>query len=79
MIDETFEKDARSAPMFVCIVTNWTAALVVVLDFPFLIKLLGGYTFTISAGFLVIALFLVLFKMPETKGKSPAQIQNEFN
>lgn len=77
-VAECFEKDARSSPIFLCIVANWIAALVVTLDFPFLIKLMQGYTFIISVLTLLITLVLVVRKMPETKGKNAAQIQAAF-
>jgi len=78
-LDECFQKDTRSSPTFLCIVANFTTALIVTLNFPFLIKLLGGFTFITSAIFLVLTIFLVLVKVPETKGRTPQEIQDDFN
>lgn len=78
-VDECFEKDARSSPMFLCIVINWIGALLVVLDFPLLLKYLQGNVFIISIVFLVLTAILVITKVPETKGKSAKQIQAHFN
>jgi len=44
-----------------------------------LIKLIGGYTFLASSAFLAITIILVLVKMPETKGRTPQEIQDDFN
>jgi hypothetical protein len=78
-LDECFQKDSRSSPTFLCIVANFITALVVTLNFPFLIKLIGGYTFLASSAFLAITIILVLVKMPETKGRTPQEIQDDFN
>lgn len=62
-LDECFQKDSRSSPTFLCIVANFVTALLVTLNFPFLIKYMGAYIFLISVGFLLFTIFLVLIKV----------------
>jgi hypothetical protein len=77
-VEDCFKKDARSSPMFVCLVVNWIGALLVVLDFPLLLKYLHGNTFIIPIVVLALTSLLLITKVPETKGKSASQIQAAF-
>lgn len=78
-LDECFQKDSRSSPTFLCIMANFVTALLVTINFPFLIKLLGGYTFLTAAGFLALTIILVFLKVPETRGRSAKEIQGDFD
>ena len=57
---------------------NWAANTCVGFLYPLLDNAIGGYTFFIFAGFLVVFIAYCLLFVPETKGKSPAEVQEFF-
>ena len=57
---------------------NWAANAAVGFSYPLLDDVIGGNTFFIFAGLLVIFVIFTYFRVPETKNKSVAEIQSFF-
>ena len=54
---------------------NWAANAAVGFSYPLLDEVIGGNTFFIFAGLLVIFVAFTYFRVPETKNKSVTEIQ----
>jgi MFS transporter, SP family, arabinose:H+ symporter len=79
MVSEIFPNKIRSKAMSVAIVTLWGANFVVTLTFPaILYRLGGGVAFLIFDLMCVLLLLFVIFKLPETKGKSLEDLEKIF-
>jgi len=78
MVAEIFPNRMRSKGMSVAIMALWLACAVVSISFPQMLeKLSGGTTFLIFA-IICLGNFLYVFKfVPETKGKSLEELENE--
>lgn len=62
--------------MSVAIVTLWTFTFLVSLTFPVILdRLGGGVAFSIFGVMCVLLLVYVIFKLPETKGKSLEELE----
>ena len=62
----------------ITVAVNWTSVSVVTLFFQPLVKLISsGYMFSMFAVISVIATLFIIFFVPETKGKSMQEIQDE--
>ena len=57
---------------------NWAANAAVGFSYPLLDDVIGGNTFFIFAGLLVIFVAFTYFRVPETKNKSVTEIQHFF-
>ena len=57
---------------------NWAANAAVGFSYPLLDDVIGGNTFFIFAGLLVIFVIFTYFRVPETKNKSVSEIQSFF-
>lgn len=78
-VAESFKQNSRSSAMSICVFCNWFSNLILVLMFPILIDIIGGYVFIIfSCVILVTTLYMIIW-LPETKGRSAEEIQNIFN
>lgn len=78
-VAESFRQNARSSAMSICTFNNWFWNLILVLLFPILLKLLSGYVFVIFTAFVIATIIFVVLAIPETKGKTPDEIQCYFN
>lgn len=61
-----------------CAANNWLANTVVALTFSSMQKALSDYSFLPFAGVLALGLAFILAAVPETRGRSLADIQAEF-
>ncbi|MGN6780230.1 MAG: sugar porter family MFS transporter, partial [Marmoricola sp.] len=78
MISEIFPVGVRGSAMSVCTVVNWGANFLVAETFLSLTKGIGrNGVFFLYAALAVIAIYLFTRKVPETKGRSLEEIQEE--
>jgi len=78
MISEIFPLDIREPAMSACTVANWGFNFLISFTFLSLVSAVGKPgTFWIYAGIGVIAFIFFAAKVPETKGKSLEQIEQE--
>jgi SP family arabinose:H+ symporter-like MFS transporter len=76
IISEIFPNKLRSKAMSMAIVALWTACFLVSLTFPVILNRLGGGTaFLMFDIMCLLLLLLVIFKIPETKGKSLEELE----
>ncbi|XP_042319612.1 solute carrier family 2, facilitated glucose transporter member 11-like [Sceloporus undulatus] len=76
---EIFSHSLRPAAFVIGGCLNWAGLFVIGITFPFAVEALGPFCFLIFAVVLVgSGIFFFLF-LPETKGKSVAEITEEFN
>ena len=78
LISEIFPNRIRGAAMSVAVFSLWVACIILVATFPYLNKWLNAHgTFWLYGLICVIGFFVVLAKLPETKGKSLEQIERD--
>jgi sugar porter (SP) family MFS transporter len=78
VIAEIFPNRIRGAAMSVAVVALWVACFVLTYTFPYLNKALGASgTFWVYGGICIAGFFFVLSNLPETKGKSLEEIEND--
>ncbi len=78
LISEIFPNRVRGAAVSVSVSALWIAAFLLTFTFPLLIRNLGvAKTFWIYAAICLSGFFFVLFRVPETKGKSLEKIEWE--
>jgi len=78
VISEIFPNRIRGAAMSVSVTFLWMACFILTYTFPMLNEKLGAAgTFWLYAGICAAGFLLVLFRLPETKGKSLEQIERE--
>ncbi len=78
VISEIFPNRIRGAAMSVAVFSLWVACTVLTFTFPFLQRALGAHgTFWLYGAICVLGFFVVLTKLPETKGKSLEQIERK--
>ncbi len=76
VIAEIFPNRLRSKAMSVAIVTLWTFTFLVSLTFPVVLdRLGGGAAFGIFGVMCILLLIYVIFRLPETKGKSLEELE----
>jgi sugar porter (SP) family MFS transporter len=79
MLSEIFPLKIRSFAIGVCIFALWIANAVVALLFPPVVTALGiGATFFIFAGLGVLALVFIKTQVPETRGRSLEELEDQF-
>lgn len=76
---ELFNQQWRGPAGSVACALNWTCTFLVGLFFPPLQNLMGAYVFIIFAGVSIFVLVFLIKFAPETKGKTFAEIEAEFN
>ena len=64
--------------MAIAATINWIANAAVAFSYPYLADVIGGYTFFIFTGLLVLFVLFTYFCVPETKGKTVQEIQSYF-
>jgi MFS transporter, SP family, arabinose:H+ symporter len=79
MVSEIFPNKIRSEAMSIAIVALWLANFVVTLTFPVILNRLGGgVAFLIFDVMCVLLLLFVIYRLPETKGKSLEELEKIF-
>ncbi|KAK4874427.1 hypothetical protein RN001_013787 [Aquatica leii] len=75
---ELFSHEVKGVANGITITSNWIMLFVVTKTFPIAMKDVGPqFPFYLYASFMVLCLVFVKFCVPETRGKSLEQIQNE--
>jgi SP family sugar porter-like MFS transporter len=78
VISEIFPNRIRGAAMSVAVFSLWVGCTALTLTFPFLKTGLGAHgAFWLYGVICVIGFFVILAKLPETKGKSLEEIERE--
>lgn len=76
MMSELFAVEFRGTASGITVITNWCLVFIVTLCFPIMKTAIGIYScFWFFSGFMIVCVFFVFFLIPETKGKTLAQIQ----
>ncbi|XP_023935465.1 facilitated trehalose transporter Tret1 [Bicyclus anynana] len=76
MMSELFASEFRGTASGLTVIINWLLVFIVTLCFPIMKEQIGIYScFWFFSGFMVTCVFFVFFLIPETKGKTLAQIQ----
>lgn len=79
MLAEIFPLKIRSFAIGLCVFMLWIANAVVALGFPTVVSSLGiAPTFFIFAGLGVLALIFIYTQVPETRGRSLEQLEEQF-
>ncbi len=79
-ISEMFPNELRASGQSLGSFTHWILAALIANVFPFFANSFGpGYIFAFFCGMMVLQLLWVRFKMPETKGRSLEEIQNDLH
>jgi sugar porter (SP) family MFS transporter len=78
LLSELFPNRVRGVAMGISVVALWVGYLILTYTFPIMREHIGiAKTFWIYSAFLFIAFLVVLFALPETKGKSLEQIERD--
>ncbi len=78
VISEIFPNRIRGAAMAVAVASLWMACFMLTYTFPLLNKNLGpAKTFGLYAAICVLGFLFILFKLPETKGKTLEELERE--
>lgn len=78
LLSEIFPNRIRGQAMSVATLSLWTACLILTITFPHLNRAFGtSGTFSVYAVICIAGFIYILRKLPETKGKSLEQIENE--
>lgn len=79
IVSEVFPLSIRGVSMSICVLSNFAFNFFVVASFPILLNRIGGaWTFWIFGIISIICLFFVYFCIPETKGISLEQIEENW-
>ncbi|MFE7418087.1 sugar porter family MFS transporter [Rhodococcus sp. NPDC057529] len=79
MLSEIFPLKIRSFAIGICIFMLWIANALVALLFPPVVAALGiGATFFVFAGLGVLALVFITTQVPETRGRSLEELEEQF-
>ena len=77
-ISEIFPNSVRASGQALGSFTHWFMAAVVAFSFPIIAEALGGsITFAIFCGMMILQLLFVWKMMPETKGKSLEELEQD--
>ena len=80
LLSEIFPNKIRGHAMSVATTALWASSIILTFSFPFLNRTFGSSgTFGLYAFICFIGFFLILKKLPETKGKSLEQIEIDFS
>lgn len=78
ILSEIFPNRVRGAAMALATFALWVACFILTYTFPLLNKSFGAAgTFWVYAGICVLGFLFVLIRLPETKGKTLEEIENE--
>ncbi|XP_029426807.1 solute carrier family 2, facilitated glucose transporter member 11-like isoform X2 [Rhinatrema bivittatum] len=76
---EIFNQFSRAAAFVIFGSLNWVGLYLITLAFPFVVTILGHFCFLVFLGCIVIGWIFIYFFLMETRGKSIAEIMEEFN
>ncbi|XP_074828712.1 solute carrier family 2, facilitated glucose transporter member 11-like isoform X2 [Natator depressus] len=76
---EIFDQSSRPSAFVIGGALNWVGIFVIWMIFPFIVESLGQFFFLIFMGVLVTSGIFIYRFLPETKGMSITEIQEEFN
>ncbi|XP_061097516.1 solute carrier family 2, facilitated glucose transporter member 2 [Conger conger] len=79
IVAELFSQGPRPAAIALAGFCNWSSNFVIGMFFPYIQALCGSYVFIIFAGFLFGFTIFTYCRVPETKGKTFAQIAADFH
>lgn len=80
LLGEMFSSEIKGIATGIAILVNWSLAFIVTLSFPIMNSSLGEHiTFYIFSGVMGLGTIFVYLLVPETRGKTLAQIQEELN
>ena len=78
LLSEIFPNRVRAVAVAFCTFALWMASFILTFTFPMLNAALGTYgTFWIYSGICLIGFIFFLAKLPETKGKSLEELENQ--
>ena len=78
VISEIFPNRIRGAAMSLAVMSLWIACFILTYTFPLLNKAFGASgTFWLYAGICVAGFIFVLFRLPETKGRTLEEIEKD--
>ena len=78
LISEIFPNRIRGTAMSIAVGFLWIGCFLLTYTFPIFKSLLGvSVTFWIYAGICTLGFFVLLLKLPETKGKTLEQIEKD--
>ncbi|KAG7378467.1 hypothetical protein PHYPSEUDO_010064 [Phytophthora pseudosyringae] len=78
MTADIFPDSVRAKASSLCIGINWFCNLLVGVSYPYLADALNDYSFVPFVGLLALFYFMALGLVPETSGKTSAEIQLEY-
>jgi MFS transporter, SP family, arabinose:H+ symporter len=79
LISEIFPNRIRGAAMSIAVFSLWSGCFTLTYSFPFLNQNLGtAFTYLLYAVICFVGFFILKSKLPETKGKSLEELENEF-
>uniref|UniRef100_A0A8D0EGB0 Solute carrier family 2 member 2 n=1 Tax=Salvator merianae TaxID=96440 RepID=A0A8D0EGB0_SALMN len=78
IVAELFSQGPRPAAVAVAGFSNWFTNFCIGMFFPYVAEILGPYVFLIFAVLLLLFVAFIYFRVPETKGKSFEEIEEEF-
>lgn len=79
MVGEIFAQNVKDLASGISMTLNYALSVFVTLFFPFLADNFGfAVTFYVFSSFIAATFFFVLFRVPETKGKTFQEIQDSF-
>ncbi|KAM3181139.1 hypothetical protein ACTXT7_014936 [Hymenolepis weldensis] len=78
LVAEMFIQETRDPAVVITVIVNWVSQIVISLGYPPLLEYLNDYSFMPFIGLLAIFVALLYFYLPETKGLTPREVQDEF-
>nr|AKN21399.1 slc2a-5 [Schmidtea mediterranea] len=76
IVAEMFTQESRAGIVSIAVFVNWTCQIVIGLGFPQLLTRLGNYCFLPFVVTLLISIVFTYWYVPETKGKTPEELEN---
>lgn len=78
VIADLFPHDARATGSAMCTACNWLCNLIVGVGYPYVAAVLDNYGFSPFVVILAMTYAFVLWKVPETAGKTMEEVQQSF-
>nr|CDS25463.1 solute carrier family 2 facilitated glucose [Hymenolepis microstoma] len=78
LVAEMFVQETRDPAVVITVIVNWIGQIVISLGYPPLLEYLKDYSFVPFIGLLAIFIGLLYYFLPETKGLTPREVQDEF-
>uniref|UniRef100_A0A5K3FNM0 MFS domain-containing protein n=1 Tax=Mesocestoides corti TaxID=53468 RepID=A0A5K3FNM0_MESCO len=78
LVGEMFVQETRDPATVLTVIVNWVAQIIISLGYPPLLTYLGNFSFVPFIGLLAVFIGLLYSYLPETRGRTPRDIQDEF-